>query len=60
MGWLKCNICREEMTVPGAIVLSPPDWEDSRSDSIYYEVVKMHVCVNCWPEVVYFDRTEIY
>lgn len=43
----ECLICEEELTEPGAIVLSPP-----LADGV--TVAKGHICVTCW------DRLEAH
>ncbi len=39
-----CDKCKEELNEFGAILLSPPD-----SDS---QVDKMHLCVNCYDQML--------
>ncbi len=38
-----CDYCHEELTKPGAILLSPPDSEG--------RVVKIHICVACYGSI---------
>ena len=37
---IKCDKCNTSINIPGAIILSPPDWRNS--------VIKIHLCIKCY------------
>lgn len=40
-----CSRCGEELTAPGGLMFSPP------LDGVW-NVVKFHLCAECWPVVL--------
>jgi hypothetical protein len=41
---LRCDMCRQALQEPGALIFSPPPTES-------WFVEKYHVCIDCWPKV---------
>jgi hypothetical protein len=39
----KCDRCRKELDMPGALVFSPPFGMN--------KVIKLHICVECWKDL---------
>lgn len=42
---VRCKKCHERLVKPGALIFGPPTADDDC-------VVKWHLCVNCWTELV--------
>ena len=40
---IKCDLCKTELTEPGALLFSPPE-----IDSIPMKTVKYHICTECY------------
>lgn len=41
---IECNICNKLLTVPGALIFSPPDWEG--------KTYKYHICCDCYHQKI--------
>ena len=44
---IKCNLCKNELTEKGALVITPPLPDNTGMDLVY----KIHICIDCWNDM---------